>query len=698
MISKKVKKGDVSYMVTVFIDGHQVNVEKGSTILQACANIGIEIPRFCYHERLSIAGNCRMCLVEVEKSAKPVASCAMPVMEGMKVYTNTNLVKKAREGVLEFLLINHPLDCPICDQGGECDLQDQAMAYGSDRGRFYEFKRGVDDKNIGPLVKTIMTRCIHCTRCIRFAAEIAGVEDLGTTGRGRDTEVGTYIEKTFDSELSGNVIDLCPVGALTSKPYAFTARSWELKSTESIDVLDAVGSNIRIDVRGSEIMRILPRLNEDVNEEWISDKTRFAYDGLKRQRLYSPMIRQGDEFVAVSWKDAFAEIRKKLENAKVVRAYSGNLADAESVTVMRDLFNSLNAESISTHNGTPYVSSDLRVNYLTNSTLSGLEEADVCLLVGLNPRHEAPLLNTRLRKSVLQNKVEVYTIGSPSELTYKTIHLGNSLDTLMSIAEGRHHFAQVLKKAKKPAILVGNSFLHTGAYSMIAEIAKHTKLIQKNWNGLNVVHSSSSSVGSLDLGLSAARENPYQVSSRADAVYLLGVDDEAFVEKVRSNADFVVYQGHHGDVGALYADVILPGSAYTEKTALYVNLEGRPQRTQLAFYPPGDSREDWKILRALAEYLNLELPYDNIQGLSDRISQIAPHMLRMNSIELTDTSIASNHAENAVKLNVSTMGSAIDNFYMTDVISRASQIMAKCSRREKSNYFGNLNQIESFHK
>lgn len=684
-------------MVTVFIDGHQVNVEKGSTILQACANVGIEIPRFCYHERLSIAGNCRMCLVEVEKSAKPVASCAMPVMEGMKVYTNTNLVKKAREGVLEFLLINHPLDCPICDQGGECDLQDQAMAYGSDRGRFYEFKRGVDDKNIGPLVKTIMTRCIHCTRCIRFAAEIAGVEDLGTTGRGRDTEVGTYIEKTFDSELSGNVIDLCPVGALTSKPYAFTARSWELKSTESIDVLDAIGSNIRIDARGSEIMRILPRLNENVNEEWISDKTRFSYDGLKRQRLYSPMIRHGSDFVAVSWKDAFSRIQEKIKLSKAIRAYSGDLADIESLTVMRDLFHSLNAETVSTRNGTPYLSPDLRVNYLTNSTLTGLEEADICLLIGVNPRYEAPLLNTRLRKSVLQNRLEVYSIGSPVDLTYKTIHLGNSLTTLMAIAEGRHHFAQILKRAKKPAILLGNSFLSTGAYGMIVEIARHTKLIQKDWNGINIVHTSSSSVGSLDLGISAYYENSYQTPSRADFVYLLGVDDAAFVQKIRANTDFIVYQGHHGDVGALYADVILPGSAYTEKSSSYVNLEGRPQKTQLAFYPLGDSREDWKILRALAEYVNVALPYDNVQGLSDRISQIAPHIMKMNRVEPADDSLMT-YTTGCSAVSCEPMTSTVDNFYMTNVISRASQIMAKCSRKEKSNYPANLNQVEIFHK
>lgn len=679
-------------MVTVFIDGHQVNVEKGSTILQACANIGIEIPRFCYHERLSIAGNCRMCLVEVEKSAKPVASCAMPVMEGMKIYTNTNLVKKAREGVLEFLLINHPLDCPICDQGGECDLQDQAMAYGSDRGRFYEFKRGVDDKNIGPLVKTIMTRCIHCTRCIRFATEIAGVEDLGTTGRGRDTEVGTYVEKTFDSELSGNVIDLCPVGALTSKPYAFTARSWELKGTESIDVHDAIGSNIRLDVRGSEIMRILPRLNEDVNEEWISDKSRFSYDGLKRQRLSTPMIRQNGEFVEVSWKEAFMAVQKKLKQVEgsKVQAYAGDLADVESMLVLRDLFHSMNA-NVFTLNQNVAQSPDFRIHYLANSTLNGIEEADVCFLIGVNPRYEASLLNTRLRKSVLQGKMEVYVLGHPVDLTYKNIHLGNSLETLVQIAEGRHYFAQILKKAKKPAILIGNSFVKTDSYALILEILKHTSVIKGSWNGLNFVHLHASSVGALDLGLL-----PWQGDeSKLQVAYLLGVDNEAFVQSVRKRADFVIYQGHHGDVGALYADVILPGSTYAEKDSLYMNLEGRPQKTKIAFYPPGDSREDWKILRALGEFLGFSFSYDDTEKLYGRLATIAPHVGQMNEVTPADAVYVQSYpfAHAAPKNDV--FSPTIENFYMTNVISKSSQIMAKCSKKQKQNYLSHVNQIES---
>nr|YP_007890479.1 NADH dehydrogenase subunit 11 [Andalucia godoyi]AGH23973.1 NADH dehydrogenase subunit 11 [Andalucia godoyi] len=664
-------------MVIVFVDGHQVNVEKGSTILQACAQVGVEIPRFCYHERLSIAGNCRMCLVEVEKSAKPVASCAMPVMEGMKVFTNTNLVKKAREGVLEFLLINHPLDCPICDQGGECDLQDQAMAYGSDRGRFYEFKRGVDDKNIGPLVKTIMTRCIHCTRCIRFAAEIAGVEDLGTVGRGRDTEVGTYIEKAFQSELSGNVIDLCPVGALTSKPYAFTARSWELKSTESIDVLDALGSNIRIDVRGSEIMRILPRLNDDVNEEWISDKTRFAYDGLKRQRLTTPMIRQNDQFIQVSWEDAFETIRKKLSPQSKVQAFAGDLADTESLVVLRDLFHGLGTQKVQSLAIPTHLSPDLRVNYLANTTLAGLEDSDVCLLLGINPRFEATLVNTRLRKSVLLNQLSVYSIGNEVDLTYPHTHLGNDVALFAQIVEGRHPFCQVLRKAKKPTLLIGKAFLETQSFSLVEELTRYLPLVQKDWNGVNVIHLHASSVGSLDVGYQSHSSSDYFKNDSVQMTYLLGVDDEAFVRQVRQQSEFVVYQGHHGDVGALYADVILPGSAYTEKTSLYVNLEGRPQKTKLAFYPAGEARQDWKILRALSEYLNVSLPYDDEAALEKRLSEIAPHLSSIGKIQKADTSLLG-HLSRKVSGESQVLGRTLDNFYMTNVISKASQTMAKC--------------------
>lgn len=678
-------------MVLVYIDGHEVHVDKGSTILQACAAIGVEIPRFCYHERLSIAGNCRMCLVEVEKSAKPVASCAMPVMEGMKVFTNSTLVKKAREGVLEFLLINHPLDCPICDQGGECDLQDQAMIFGSDRGRFYEFKRGVDDKNLGPLVKTIMTRCIHCTRCIRFAAEVAGVEDLGTTGRGRDTEVGTYIAKTFDSELSGNVIDLCPVGALTSKPYAFTARSWELKSTESIDVLDAIGSNIRIDVRGSEIMRILPRLNEDVNEEWISDKTRFAYDGLKRQRLNRPMIKDGNEFIPTTWVNAFQFINTKLKYASKdqILAVAGTLVDAESLLVMRDLFYSLGTDKVYTTSNHLGRSHDLRINYLTNTTLSGIENSDVCILVGTNPRIEAPLLNTRLRKNVILNRMSVYTIGSSSDLTYSHTHLGNSLNVLHQIAEGKHYVCQILKRARKPSIIIGENVFsnisHSNIMSYISAIAKHTSLQNSDWNGVNILHINAGSVAACDFGIQSYNLSPH--SSKYNLAYLIGVDDQKIVQNIRNLADCVVYQGHHGDIGAMFADIILPGSAYTEKESTYVNLEGRSQKTKVAFYPPGDSREDWKILRALAEFVGIELAYSNIDQLYSRMQEINPHHTYIDSIQKADAKVSSkNNMHTSVLKTFDLLTLPIDNFYMTDSISRASQIMAKCSKKDVNNY------------
>lgn len=671
-------------MVTVYVDGYEVNVDSGSTILQACTAVGIEIPRFCYHERLSIAGNCRMCLVEVEKSAKPIASCAMPVLNGMKIFTNTNLVKKAREGVLEFLLVNHPLDCPICDQGGECDLQDQAMIYGSDRGRFYEFKRGVNDKNLGPLIKTIMTRCIHCTRCIRFATEVAGVQDLGTTGRGRDTEVGTYIEKTFDSELSGNVIDICPVGALTSKPYAFTARSWELKSTESVDVLDGVGSNIRIDVRGSEIMRILPRLNEDINEEWISDKTRFSYDGLKRQRLHRPMIRRDGQFNHISWNEAFEQIQALASNKKVA-GFTGDLTDLESMMVLKDLVQSLDGEVYSTTISST-LGSDLRLNYLTNTSISGLEDADIVLLLGTNPRLEAPLLNLRLRKSVLLGKTEVYSIGSPGDLTYKISHIGNSLLTLKDIADGNHFVFQALQRAKKPALIIGESFIKHGRplFGLIHSIAARTNLLQDNWNGLNVLHTSSGSIAALDLGLSSY-ENAKDL---IDVAYILNVDDLEALANIRSKSKYIIYQGHHGDAGASHADLILPGSAYTEKSSTYLNTEGRPQRTKLAFYPPGESREDWKIIRAIAEVLKVPMSYETSEELYGRIYDYAPHLMRVDLIQKAD------HKINLTELNSTNlkippftyMTQSIDNFYMTNVISRASQVMAKCSKKGTSNY------------
>lgn len=689
-------------MVNVLVNGLPLEVRKGITILQACTQAGIEIPRFCYHERLSIAGNCRMCLVEVEKSPKPVASCAMPVMDNMKIFTNTPLVKKAREGVLEFLLVNHPLDCPICDQGGECDLQDLTMAYGSDRGRFHEYKRGVEDKNIGPLVKTVMTRCIHCTRCVRFAAEIAGIPEIGTVGRGKDTEISTYIQKIFNSELSGNIIDLCPVGALTSKPYAFTARSWELQSTESIDVLDAVGSNIRIDVRGSEIMRVLPRLNEDVNEEWISDKARFSYDGLKRQRLNTPMVRENNTYRDVSWKDAFTYIKNNLDtfpNKNNLIGLVGNLADTETILLFKEFINNLGSDKIYTENTTQYltlsendkeqpifsVEGD-RSRYLLNTSLNSVEDSDVCLLIGTNPRMEAPILNIKIRKRYLQGNYKIASIGPSANLTYKYMDLGNSINILKEVCEGKHPFCKHLKNAKKPLIIVGTSILNRKDAStilkIITQISKYTSILSDSWNGFNILHTAASSVGALDLGIGLKRVHQVDTKkslSTRHFIYLLNAD-EVIIEN--PDKHFIVYQGHHGDYGANIANVILPATAYTEKTATYVNTEGRVQQTHSAFFAPGDAREDWRIIRALSEVVGNTLPYNTTADIKNRFSIVAPHLLHLGSIlnkkEMVNWEKISYTNQNEVIEDVP-FKSYINNYYLTNTISRASQIMAKCS-------------------
>lgn len=690
-------------MVNVFIDGISVEVRKGSTILQACAQVGIDIPRFCYHERLSIAGNCRMCLVEVEKSPKPVASCAMPVLDNMKIFTNTPLVKKAREGVMEFLLVNHPLDCPICDQGGECDLQDLSMVYGSDRGRFHEYKRGVEDKNIGPLVKTVMTRCIHCTRCVRFATEVAGVPDLGTVGRGRDTEISTYIEKVFNSELSGNVIDLCPVGALTSKPYAFTARSWELQSTESVDVCDATGSNIRIDVRGSEIMRILPRLNEDVNEEWISDKTRFLYDGLKRQRLSSPIIKDNGSYKTVSWEKAFSFIRENLSKHTNKVGIVGNLADAESTLLLKDLFSSLQSDKVYLEAHTPFLSltnqdkeqemfnsTNSREQYLFNTTIAGIEESDLCILVGSNTRLEAPIVNLRLRKRFLQGGYKIASIGPKVNLTYNVEDLGINIEALLDICDGKHAFNKKLEKARKPIIIVGTSILQRpdapSILKYIQKLTKVSKIKEDGWNGFNILHHAASTVGALDLGVGYKRiivDGDAQGGTvNSSFIYMLGADE---VRIQNPEKHFIVYQGHHGDYGANIANVILPGSAYTEKTATYVNMEGRAQVAKSVFYAPGNAREDWKILRALSEVLGNVLPYDAIDDIRHKYEDSVPHFVKTGTIAEKGTQIVPSVAVDVDRSRIrkEAIKPLINNFYLTNAITRASQTMAKCSKLYK---------------
>ncbi|XP_039555221.1 NADH-ubiquinone oxidoreductase 75 kDa subunit, mitochondrial isoform X1 [Passer montanus] len=682
-----------SNQIEVFVDGRPVLVNPGTTVLQACEKAGVQIPRFCYHDRLSVAGNCRMCLVEIEKAPKPVAACAMPVMKGWNILTNSEKSRKAREGVMEFLLANHPLDCPICDQGGECDLQDQSMMFGSDRSRFRESKRAVEDKNIGPLVKTIMTRCIQCTRCIRFASEIAGVDDLGTTGRGNDMQVGTYVEKMFMSELSGNIIDICPVGALTSKPYAFTARPWETRKVESIDVLDAVGSNIVVSTRTGEVMRILPRLHEDINEEWISDKTRFAYDGLKRQRLTQPMIKnEKGVFVYTSWEDVLPRVAGVLQSVegKDIAAVVGGLVDAEALIALKDLLNRLNCDTLCTEEIFPTAGAgtDLRSNYLLNTKIAGVEEADVLLLVGTNPRFEAPLFNARIRKSWLHNDLQVALVGSPVDLTYRYEHLGESPQILQDIASGKHAFSKVLDNAKKPMVVVGSAALQRGdgaaihaAVSTIAQNARAKSGAAADWKVLNILHRVASQVAALDLGFKPGVEAIRK--SAPKVLYLLGADSGCITRQDLPEYCFIIYQGHHGDVGAPMADIILPGAAYTEKAATYVNTEGRAQQTRVAVTPPGMAREDWKIIRAVSELAGLTLPYENLDQIRKRLEEVSPNLVRYDDVEEANYFIQANELAKLAKQQLLAdplvpPQLTIKDFYMTDSISRASQTMAKC--------------------
>ncbi|KAL9160640.1 hypothetical protein ABFS82_08G214000 [Erythranthe guttata] len=663
--------------IEVFVDGYPVKIPKGMTVLQACEIAGVDIPRFCYHDRLSIAGNCRMCLVEVEKSPKPVASCAMPALPGMKIKTDTPIAKKAREGVMEFLLMNHPLDCPICDQGGECDLQDQSMAFGSDRGRFTEMKRSVVDKNLGPLVKTVMTRCIQCTRCVRFASEIAGVQDLGVLGRGSGEEIGTYVERLMTSELSGNVIDICPVGALTSKPFAFKARNWELKGTESIDVTDAVGSNIRIDSRGPEVMRILPRLNEDINEEWISDKTRFCYDGLKRQRLNDPMIRGADgRFKVVSWRDALAVVAEVIHkvNPEEIVGVAGKLSDAESMIALKDFLNRMGSNNIWCEGNGPNPNADLRSGYIMNTGISGLEKADLFLLVGTQPRVEAAMVNARICKTVRANNAKVGYVGPTADFNYDHEHLGTGPATLTQLENGTHPFSAALSTAKNPVIILGSNIFNRNdkdaIFSTIDKIAK------KSNASVNTLLVNAAQAAALDLGL--VPESSGKSIESAKFVYLMGADD-VDLEKLPEDS-FVVYQGHHGDRGVYRANVILPASAFSEKEGTYENTEGCAQTTVPAVPTVGDSRDDWKIIRALAEVAGVGLPYDNLSGVRSRIGTVAPNLLQADERVGSTFSSSLLRPEVKEKMDEETpFGVAVENFYMTDAITRASKIMAQCS-------------------
>ena len=672
-------------MPKMTIDGIEIEVPAGITVLQACEMAGKEIPRFCYHERLSVAGNCRMCLVEQEKAPKPIASCAMPVADNMVIKTDSPMVKKARQGVMEFLLINHPLDCPICDQGGECDLQDQAMAYGHHSSRYKEAKRAVPDKELGPIVKTEMTRCIQCTRCIRFATEVAGVEVLGATGRGEHMEVGTYVEKTINSELSGNLVDLCPVGALTSKPYAFIARPWELRKTESIDVMDAVGSSIRVDSRGREVLRILPRTNDDVNEEWLADKARYAVDGLRRQRLDRPYMRVNGKLKPVSWPEALDAIAKHVIGLPGWRlaAIAGDMADAESMFALKGLMTALGSPNIDCRQDGAALDPNARVSWLFNSTIAGIEKADAILIVGSNPRWEAPVLNARIRKRYLKGGLKIAVIGPQLDLSYPYQHLGQTADVLGQIASGTHAFAATLKNAKAPMLILGQGALRGAEGAVVLGLARKAaeacNLVREDWNGFNVLQTAASRVAGMELGF-VPQANGNGVAGILDGaakgdisfVYLLGADE---IDTGKLGKAFVVYQGHHGDAGAHRADVILPGSAYTEKSGIYVNTEGRAQMTEVATAAPGEAKEDWAILRALSEKLGRTLPFDSLEQLRRAMFKAAPNLQQLGVVTPAKWESFGKDGQVGAKA----FHLPIANYYMTDPISRASETMAKCT-------------------
>ncbi len=674
-------------MAKVTVDGIQIEVANGSSVLQACEAAGKEIPRFCYHERLSIAGNCRMCLVEIEKAPKPVASCGYPVMDGMVVKTDTEVVRRARRAVMEFLLINHPLDCPICDQGGECDLQDQAFAYGSDHSRYAENKRAVKDKYLGPLVRTVMTRCIQCTRCIRFASEVAGVPELGATSRGENMEVTTYVEKALTSELSGNLIDICPVGALTAKPSAYTARPWELSKSDGIDVLDATGTNIRIDAKGPEVLRILPRVNDAVNEEWMADKGRFSYDGLRRKRLDRPWVRVGGKLQPASWQDAFVAIAKRLEGVKGERigAIVGDLCDAESMVALRDLMTALGSGNIDCRQDGAQYDISRREFYTFNAGIAGIEEADALLLIGTDPRHEAPVLNARIRKRWLAGNFPVGVIAAPgTDLTYPVEWLGDRPAVLAGLMDGSVGFVETLRAAKRPMVIVGQSALaREDGPAMLAAawaLAGSVGALTLEWHGFNMLHTVASRVGALDLGLvphAGCRSVAGMMSGGVEVLWLLGADE---IGPGRIGPDtFVVYQGHHGDAGAARADVILPGAAYVEKSGTYVNTEGRVQTSYQAVFPPGEAREDWRILRAFSEVVGHTLPYDDIEAVRARLAAVNPVFARQGLPRFGATGEAG-PAGDASALGGAPFTAMIQDYYQTNVISRASATMAECSR------------------
>ncbi len=666
-------------MAKVTVDGIEVEVPNGASVLQACEAAGKEIPRFCYHERLSVAGNCRMCLVEVEKAPKPVASCAYPVNDGMKVFTDSAVVRQARRNVMEFLLINHPLDCPICDQGGECDLQDQAYAFGADGSRYAEAKRAVKDKDIGPLIKTVMTRCIQCTRCVRFAAEVAGTPELGGTNRGENMEIGTYVEKALTSELSGNLIDICPVGALTSRPYAFVSRPWELKKTDSIDVLDAVGCNIRVDARGPEVLRIIPRINEAVNEEWMADRGRFSFDGLKRQRLDRPWVRKDGKLVAATWPEAFSAIAAKLSGlpGERIGAVAGALADAESTLALKDLMAAYGSANLDCRDDFAAIDASRPEFYRFNTTIAGIDEADALLIIGSDVRREAPVLNARIRKRWTQGKFPVGFVGPRgTDLTYPATWLGDGPQVINA-------FAETLKAAEKPMIILGRGALArpdgaavlAAAWALAAEVGA----LKPEWHGFNLLHLFGGQVGALELGFvpgQGGKNLNAMLSGGVDALWLLNADgfDPARIPA----GTFVIYQGHHGDAMAGRADVILPGAAYTEKEATWVNTEGRAQRGRLAIFPPGEAKEDWRIIRAFSEGVGRTLPYNDTGAIRAALAAASPVFGRVGEVVRAGCTDATGPAASGAASSAAFV-MPLPVYHQADVISRASDVMAQCA-------------------
>ena len=661
-------------MLKLKVNDIDVEVEEGLTVLQACEKAGVEIPRFCYHEKLSIAGNCRMCLVEIEKSPKPVASCAMPATEGMNIKTNTNMVEKARKGVMEFLLVNHPLDCPVCDQGGECDLQDQSMFYGVDKSRFKENKRQVPEKYMGPLIKTQMTRCIHCTRCIRFATEVAGVSELGAIGRGENMQITTYLEKAMESELSANVIDLCPVGALTSKPYVFEARPWELKKTESIDVMDAVGSNIRVDTYGWEVKRVLPRINEDINEEWISDKTRYSCDGLKNQRLDSPFIKEGNKFKKISWNEAYNVLKSKISNisSDKIGCVTGDLTNMETCYAAKELVNKVfKSNLIDSRSDNYYVNYSDKKNYRFNSTIAGIEDSDFIFLIGSNPRYEATILNSRIRKAYLKSKLPIYSTNDIGDQTYPYQILENSTTFIQDIVEGRNDLSQKIIQSSKPIIIIGQSVLKLKSGQYIFEefkkfLNKHKKL-EDEWNSLNVLSNDASTVGSYDLTLFSSNNGRNLLIEKLkensiDLLFLIGQDKLKFDK----NGLFVIYVGSHGDEAAKNSDLILPGAAYTEQDGFYTNLEGKIQKAYKASYPTDLAKEDWLIINEISNIIRGKYLFKDKDELIDSMLNYL-NQTRKEEFILTDISF----------LNEKISVDYID-YYFSNVIAKNSKTMSEC--------------------